>query len=433
VDQTPDSRVHSLSRLPLPKGFYFVGIVFLLLLIPTLRSISAENDMDIFYRAAAELRNGGNPYDGPHMYGLWFYYSPLFACFVVPFTFLPLSVFKVFWFFLGLTLLFRIVQLLNVFSQSTQHNKRVLFLIVICVSAYSAVFENLLYGQLTILMVWCCIEYWNLKEKQNEWGASSALALGINIKILPVFLLWELLLHKRFKLFGKVVAMVMLYLIIPYALLKTEFHNQLIKDWLGLLNPLNKEHVNTVGEGGFTDFASMMTKYFSGLNIRGEDDHTLIVLSTKSLFLIQWLFRLGIAGICAFVILRFHRLRFSKTQLSFANIAFLMACIPVAFPHQRSYSALLCLPLLALIFSSFIVNGFKPRFIALALMFSSLLLMGSIVFFKILPWQVQYSILECRMTGMGMLLLIPAYLLWFWNFSPIKEKSQIGNEATTAP
>lgn len=433
MDQTPDSRIQPFTAQPFPKGYIYIAIVFLLILIPTLRSISAENDMNIFYLAANELRGGGNPYDGPHMYGLWFYYSPLFASFVVPFTALPLGIFKAFWFCLGLGLLFRVFYLFNQFSQQSFQKNTLAFWVAILICSYSAVFENLLYGQLTILMVWCGIEYWYRKEKKQEWSAAIVLGLGINIKILPVFLLWELLLCRNWRLFGKVIILAVGYLLLPYILYNFSFHTQLIKDWLGLLNPLNKEHVNTVGEGGFTDFASIITKYFSGIHIRGEDDHTLAILSTKTIFLIQWIFRLLIAALSAFVVMYFHKKRFSGQQLSFSNIAFLMACIPVAFPHQRSYSALLCLPLILLVLHSFFNQNFKPGFTARFFMFIALLLMGSIVFFKLLPWQVQYTLLECRVSGLGMLLLIPAYLLWFAGENTVNEPLQTESAEASAP
>lgn len=432
MDQTPDSRIQSKNLSPFPKGFFYLGLGFLLLLIPTLRCISAENDMDIFYLAADELRKGGNPYDGPHMYGLWFYYSPLFAGFVVPFTLLPLAVFKACWYLTGLALLLRIFRLLNIVSDTKASSKATAFWAALLICAYSSVFENLLYGQLTILMVWCCLEYWHHRENGQKWGAAAVLGLGINIKILPVFLLWELLLYKNFSQFLKVVCMALLYMILPYAILQTGFHTLLIQDWLGLLNPLNKEHVNTVGEGGFTDFASMITKYFSGIQIRGEDDHTLAILSTRAIFWIQWTFRLFIAALSAFVVMKFHSDRFNGRLLSFANIAFLMACIPVAFPHQRSYSALLCLPLLSLILHTYFVRGFKPHLTAFVFMVLALLMMGSLIFFKILPWQWQYTLLECRVSGMGMLLLIPAYLFWFGSYKSINEKLQIENATTSA-
>ena len=190
-----------------------------------------------------------------------------------------------------------------------------------------------------------------------------------------------------------------------------------MNDWLGLLNPMNKEHVNTSGEGGFTDFASLLTRYFTTTFIRGEGDYSIATLSIKQIFYIQWLFRAGITALCAWVVLKFIPKRFDSKQATFAGMAFFLACIPAAFPHQRDYSVFLCLPAVALILHSFLVNKHKPPKWIIGLTLISLALMGCLIFFPLLPKAFRHFIMESRIPGWGMLLFIPTILLW-WKSQP---------------
>jgi hypothetical protein len=400
------------------KEEVIIGLIFCLALFPVLRNISADNDVDIFYLAAQELRLGSNPYDGPQMFGMWFYYSPLFASILAPLTLFPVQVLKLLWMLLGFVMLNRIYILLRYFLKLGYSGKETWFLIVIAILSYHAIFMNLLYGQLTILMVWCCLEgIFRMKENQLIRGGLS-FAIGINIKILPVFFFWYFLLKKNIKAVGMISAGIALLLLLPYLFLHSGYHTQIMKDWLGLLNPLNREHVNTVGEGGFTDFASLLTRYFTSTVIRGEGNYSIAALGTKQIFLIQWIFRAAITLLNAWFVVKFVPKRFTGDSAVLAGAAFFMACIPVAFPHQRDYSVMLCLPATAMMVHSYMVLGYRPGKTLQLFTLVVLTLMGLIVFFPILPWPVRHFIMESRIPGWGMLLFIPNILMWWWNFRP---------------
>lgn len=63
-----------------------------LLAWPFLRSLSTNNDLNIFFGAAERLTNLQNPYTRPYNaqgWALYYYYSPLFASLLAPFTWLP--------------------------------------------------------------------------------------------------------------------------------------------------------------------------------------------------------------------------------------------------------------------------------------------------------------------------------------------------------
>jgi len=395
------------------KEEVIIGLLFCLALIPVLRNISSDNDLDIFYSAAEELRLGTNPYNHPHLDGMWFYYSPLFASVIAPLTLFPVQILKALWMLLGFTMLNRIYILLRHVLCLGYSSRETWFLIALAVISYHAVFINLLYGQLTILMVWCCMEgMYRMKENQSIAGGMS-FAMGINIKILPVFFFWYFILKKNMKAIFMITAGIALLTLIPYLYLPADYHTQIMKDWLGLLNPLNKEHVNTVGEGGFTDFASLLTRYLTRTIIRGEGNYSIAALSTKQVFLIQWVFRLFITFLSAWVLLKFIPHKFSGDKAILAGAAFFMACIPVAFPHQRDYSVMMCLPGAALLLHSYIVTGFRPPKGLQIFTLMTMTLMGLIIFFPLLPWPARHFVMESRIPGWGMFLFIPNLLLWW--------------------
>lgn len=399
------------------KEEVIIGLIFLLALFPVLRNLSADNDLDIFYLAAEELRLGTNPYNGPHMFGMWFYYSPLFASIIAPLTLFPVQVLKALWMLLGFTMLNRIYTLLRHFLNLGYTSRDTWFIIALAVISYHAVFMNLLYGQLTILILWCCLEgIYRTKENQYIKGGL-AFAIGINIKILPIFFFWYFVLKRNVNAIIAIAAGIALLILLPYLFLPAGYHTTIIKDWLGLLNPLNKEHVNTVGEGGFTDFASLLTRYFTNTVIRGEGNFSVASLGTGQIFLIQWAFRALITLLSAWVLLKLIPRKFSGDKAILAGSAFFMACIPVAFPHQRDYSVMLCLPAAAMLLHSYIVLGFRPPKSLLLLTFITLTLMGLALFFPILPWTVRHFVMESRIPGWGMLLFIPN-LLWWWKQEP---------------
>ena len=388
------------------------GAVFMLLLIPVLRNLSAENDINIFYLAAGELASGGNPYDGPHLYGMWYYYSPLFASLLVPFTFLPMMALKATWMALGFVMLNRIYILLNRYIPIPENKSGLWLLGLLGILSYNAVFMNLLYGQMTILLVWCCLESAALFSNGKDVRGGLVLAAGINVKILPVFLLWHYLLKRQFRPFFMTLAAIGVLVLLPYLFLRWGYHSQLIRDWFNLLNPLNKEHVNTVGEGGFIDFASLLTKYFSGIRIKGERDLTVQFWSHSQILYVQWAFRFFITFLAAWVVLKFHPRRLDSRRRQLADVAFFMLCIPCAFPHQRDYSVMLCIPAMYLMLQSFLVDQNRPTLPVLVLTLLSLTAMGAILFFPLFPWPVRHFIQDARIPGFGALLFTSVYLLW---------------------
>lgn len=388
------------------------ALAFLLLLIPTLRGISNESDLDIFFGAAQRLRAGQNMYLSPYLYGMWYYYSPLFASLIVPFTFVNLMVLKVVWFFLNLFLLYRLYQILQKFL-SIPRNKNGMWLIsILGILAYHPVFLNLIYGQLTIFVLWCSLEgaYQALKNKNLK--AVLSFGIGINIKVLPIFFFYHYLLKRNLRLILAMLAAIVFFVALPYLWIPSHLHSGMIYNWLDLLNPLNDEHINTVGEGGFTDFASMATKYLTSMRIPTEAPANIASLNESQIFWLQMTLRLLILVAVAWVYRKVHSKLTEGSEKEFADVSFLLLCIPAAFPHQRDYSVLLCVPSFAWLLFLYFGKGYRVPIFVNVLALIALTAMGSTVFFEFFGRSVKDFICKSRLVGFGNLMYLIVYLIW---------------------
>lgn len=392
-------------------------------MIPTLRGITEENDFEIFYSAAQSLRDGISMYNGPHLYGMWYYYSPLFASILVPFTFAPLVVLKLSWLFFSLYMLFRIVKLLFQFLGIAESTEGKWFVALLAVVAVHPTFLNLLHGQMTILVLWCCMEGTFQAMQPNRLKSAAAFGLGINIKLLPLFFFYSYFLKRNYKLLIAMSAAVLLFVLIPYLFIPAGFHTELIYGWLDMINPMKAEHLNTSGEGGFIDFASLITKYCTAAPIATEAQLNFANITEHEVFLIQTGFRLLILCCTAFIILKVNK-NLGDTKLrEFADMAFVLLCIPCAFPHQRDYSILLCVPSFAILLYLWFMKNFRPGLWLTVLVVLAVTAMGSIFFLELFGHRMRVFIYESRLNGIGLLLFIPLYMICVWLYSREKKES----------
>lgn len=394
-----------------------VGVLFLIALIPTLRNITEENDINIFFLAAKSLREGRSMYLGPQMYGMWYYYSPLFAACLVPFTYLPLQVIKLVWLALGLFLVSRIYNLLKYHLSIPENQNGKWFLIVLSAASVYPVYMNLLYGQMTILMVWCCLEAAKLLSENKPIKSAFSYAIGINIKILPIFFFYYYFLKSNYKFIIYLFLAVAALVLIPYLFIHPSFHTDLLVQWKNLINPFNREHVTTVGEGGFMDFASIVTKYCTDLSIKTEAQLNFTNLSHSQVLYIQMAYRVLILALVALATTKIHKRIADPKMRQWCDTGFVLLCTISAFPHQRDYSVFMALPCFAFLAHSYFIQGFRPHKLVLLITALVLILMGFLLFPQFLGTKGSFYLHEKRIPGMASIILIPIYLYWIKRYT----------------
>ena len=401
-----------------------VGTLFLLTMIPTLRNITEENDVNIFYLAASCLQEGRSMYEGPQMYGMWYYYSPLFASLLVPFTYMPLQVIKLVILALNLLMLRRSYVLAKRLLQLEHSSAAVGVLLAFAIACVYPVYMNLLYGQMTLFIVWSCFEGMIQAKKMQYAKGAAALAAGINVKILPIFLFWYLLLKKEFKFMVYVGIAVAVSILLPYLFIAYPFHSTLITQWLGLLNPLNHEHVNTVGEGGFIDFGSIVTKYFTHYSVRNESQLNITHLEHNAVLAIQMAFRGAILILTAWFVRNLKRTADNEGSVLFAELSFFLLCIISAFPHQRDYSVFMAAPAVLLILQLYFSNRTKAGHLLPLVTLVNLLIMGFVLFPKFLGKAARHFIFETRMPGIAAILFIVIFMAWLQRYQLFRSKEK---------
>jgi hypothetical protein len=196
-----------------------VAVVILVLLFQTLRKAYRPQGYDFtsYLLSAQALLEKRNPYlvetHFPYIY-------PLFLAFVVsPLTILPYGVASVFWFLLSVgALLLSVRGLID--AAPTQTNTSwgwhlavpglTLFLIT-----FSAIQNNLLNGQVNLLMLACCVVFFTRFTDNKSVGCAVGLGCAIALKLLPAILLGFLVLRRRLRCAIYAVLATVLFCLLP--------------------------------------------------------------------------------------------------------------------------------------------------------------------------------------------------------------------------
>lgn len=411
------------------------GAFTLLIFWPAFHSITSGNDFDIFIRAAYHLNEGKELYTQPFVNGLYYYYSPIFTWFLQPFTPLKeyiisdqgqfkgityaLALVKVFWSLLGMFLIWRIIKIVSQIFTFNHSSKQFLFWLVSMILCYRWFFMNLWYGQLTIFILWGILES-NFGTFFKGFFKWFPIALGINIKILPLVFFGKWTLEKNVKAIFQVIFWFGILVLIPFVFYPFDYISDQTIKWFSAINPLKKNHVITVGEGGFIDVGAMAVKFFTSYKIPTEPMACIVELSHQSIFWLTQILRLMIIGITTITFLKLHskKTQFNiyqpsnETHKEFVKVALFSMIIPLIFPHQRDYSLTLLMPSLLFLIYNWVE---QPKSVSKFYLFAFLLpltMMGSVIFFELFSLETRYWIIGSRIQGIGGLIYFLVFNAW---------------------
>ncbi len=147
--------------------------------------------------------------------------------------------------------------------------------------------------------------------------------------------------------------------------------------------------------------------------IPNETSLNIISLNTLQVFWIQMVFRFLVLILTAWVILNLHAKTFTGRIKEFADLGFILACIPTAFPHQRDYSMLLCLPSAFLLFFSWLVLKSKISSWVIVFLLLDMVLISYVNFLEFFGGPMKFFLHQSRISGFGALFFLPLYVLWF--------------------
>jgi hypothetical protein len=263
---------------------------------------------------------------------------------------------------------------------------------------------------MTIFLLFAFIEAY-MNEKVKDWLRWMPLAIGLQIKILPIFFYWKMFLDKNYKAMLWVVIWVAVATLIPFIILDSGYYLDELKMWIMAINPLKGKHVIQVGEGGFMDIGSIVTKYFTNYRVPTEPRVCIIKLSVGQMFWLTQILRLLFMCAITYLIVKLKKLKHLKFN-EFLQFSLVCIGIPIIFPHQRDYSFALLIPSVAYMVYYFLMdrNVIKP--IATAFFFIGLLFMGCVVFFELFTLDFRYWIIGVRLMGIGALIFSIFFFLF---------------------
>ncbi len=338
----------------MPNFKYTVWTLAILLVAGLYCFIEADGsgDFSIFMSASGGLRAHRNIYEAQYSGFYNYFYSVLFALILEPFYTWPYFWVKLGWLLLNMLLYGRLFQLLARARavKDLAPKQRNLFLFFVFLFSLRFLHENIHTSQITILILWCSVEgLYRIHRKQATRG-SALLALGINIKLMPVVLLPYLLYRGYFKAFGLTCLFYVLSFLAPSLIIGHDYNMQLIKSWAALINPVQPRHVLDVEERSFHGLSTLVATLFVE---QVPDVYALPIkrniadISLSALFKLLLVLRLALIGLTLYFL---KWPPFCKAKTTFAahtEISYLLLITPLLFPHQQHYAFLFITPAFA--------------------------------------------------------------------------------------
>lgn len=331
------------------KNFKPIYLIWLALLIYIPLETRDHQDFDIFLSATKDFMAGGNIFENTYDNGFHFFYSPLFATLLIPFTFLPVHVARIIWLCLNILAFARCFKLLKSyfsFGSFTEKQQRWFDVITIVFSA-KLILDNFHNGQVTIFMLLFMLEGLRLiKNKKALWGAA-LIALGINFKFLPLVLLPYLFYNKELKACALIVVWYVVFLYLPVGIHGYAYNNELLHSWFKEINPAQQQHLIDTGErtlNGLTTLIPTLLMDKVPDQFALPDKRNILSLDVSMVLLIINIVRLGLI---LFFLYFLRRKIFQPTpnkQHAIWELGYLFMLIPLIFPHQQHYAFFLMMP-----------------------------------------------------------------------------------------
>lgn len=385
---------------------YMAACAFVVFAI--LESKGPRNDLDIYLAAANGMWNGRDIYVDTYFDGYHYYYSPLFAAIISPLSATGSGAAKTVWILINTLLLFRVVSLMRQYITFPTKVQERWFLWVAVLVSLRFVKDNLHYGQVTLLILYLCLEGIHAIRCGRSWGAW-LIALGINIKILPVVFLPYLMLRREFKALGMAFAGLLCFHFLPLLFLNVEYFNDIQRSYFTLINPFRSNHLLDMEEASFHSITTWVTAFFSGamehngLTLRRH----FMELSQEALFMLIQSLRLFFMLVTLWVMRNGFFRRMSATREIWPEWSWLLAMIPLIFPHQQHYAFLFTLPMLFVLIRKWLMGRLstlgKFAVVLISIAFNSSLWLGFGIavynHFKVVTWAALLLILVFLQAG----------------------------------
>lgn len=321
----------------------------LLTLIYIITEAGNENDFYIYLSAAQDLAEEGNLYRNRYKIWYHYYYSPLFAVAIQPLSYLPFPVANAIWMGFNALLLVRIWKAITHFLRPERLTKTTQrwFTLICFLLVLRFIRDNIHLTQITLLILFLCLEGMMQLNKGNVWKGSFWIALGINIKIVPLVLLPYLIYRRQFKPALIILGFALVLLYLPAVVLGFEYNNFLLGAWWARINPGQEIHVLDADETTFHSLTTLVTVLFRNEqfnNFTLPYRRHIVHLEKEQIGMLIQLARLLFIGFTLYF-LRSWPFRAIKDRIrTFWEFSYILLMIPLIFPHQQQYAFMFAFP-----------------------------------------------------------------------------------------
>lgn len=352
-----------LNYLKKNKLSILIAILLLLLILVEARG---QGDFDIFLQASKDLFDKKNIYQIQYHDWYHYYYDTLFAIIIAPLNILSLYWATFIWLLLNVFFTFRTWKIILSYLPTDLLNKKQIQMLTLISFAFIFTLwhKNIHLSQMTIFILYLCLEGLFQIKNQKLIIGSLIIALGISIKILPIVLIPYLLYRGNFKAAAFVFLGVVLILFLPGIFIGFQYNTFLLQERWTLINPLNEQHFLDVSERSFHSLTAVLTVLFieDAGNANDLDlKRNIANVSLETLKLLINIVRLAFVSFSLYFInsLPFKR---SKSDLhALYEISYILLIVPLIFPHQQHYAFFFAFPALTYLVFYFQIQYFSKE------------------------------------------------------------------------
>lgn len=311
--------------------------------------LTGRNDLDIYLHAAHDLLHGQDPYTQRYFEHYNFFYSPVFALLVAPLGVIGGVGAKAVW---GLATLLAALRCLHLLLRWAGFNRlppaqQAAITFLTGLFLFQAVRDNINLSQVTVLLLWACVEGLHRIDQGRVWVGALLIALALDTKLIPLVLLPYLAYRGQWRALVVVVTGVVVLQLVPLLVFGVDEGLALLRSRWALLDPATPRHILDEEEPSMISWGSLLSAYLSteGGNVNTLDaPRNLARMSLQQITALVWTGRLLLALITLYF-LRWPPFRAAATPMHrFRELGYLFACTILLFPHQRPYSLFLAAP-----------------------------------------------------------------------------------------
>ncbi len=326
---------------------YYLGglIIFIIILIEA----RGTGDFFIFLSASKDLLAKKNIYKIDYVDSFHYYYNVLFALVLTPFIYFPLYLVKILWLVLNVFFIYRIWQIIKDWLPFKTLSVKAQKVLTILSFVFMLRFlrDNIHLAQMTICILYLSLEGLSFIFKNKILVGSLLLAIGIDIKLLPIVFIPYLLYKGQWKAILYILVFIGIFLILPGLFIGFKYNTFLLHERWELLNPMNQAHVLDTSERSFHSLTTLLAT----LLIKNCNDKFALPIERHITNISIAQLSIVINIVRAFLVLL--TLYFLKS-LPFKNnntklerlyeISYLCMVIPLIFPHQQHYAFVFIFP-----------------------------------------------------------------------------------------